>query len=84
MALDHERVEEALEPLRAAFTADGVRLQVECIDNHSIMINVVCGEETCRECILPAPQLQGVFRRALADRGISVDTVSVMVINRPE
>ncbi len=66
-------VEEALRPLQPAFEADGARVEVGPIEGSSVTINVLVNDETCRDCLLPDPQLEILFRQALLERGIACD-----------
>ncbi len=66
-------VEEALRPLKPAFEADGARVEVGAIEGSSVTINVFVNDKTCRDCLLPAPQLEIVFRQALLEREIACD-----------
>ncbi len=66
-------VEEALSALKPAFEADGARVEVGPIEGSSVTINVLVNDKTCRDCLLPAPQLEILFRQALLEREIACD-----------
>ena len=66
-------VEQALSALRPAFEADGARVEVGCIEGSSVAINVFVNDNTCRDCLLPAPQLEVLFRQALLEHEIACD-----------
>ena len=72
-------VEEALSPLKPAFEADGARLEVGSVEGNTVTINVLVNHNTCRECVLPAPQLERLFRQALQEREISCDVRVIFI-----
>lgn len=72
-------VEEALGPLKPAFEADGARLEVGSVEGNTVTINVLVNPNTCRECVLPAPQLERLFRQALQEREISCDVRVIFI-----
>jgi len=66
-------VEEALSALKPGFEADGARVEVGSIEGNSVTINVFVNDNTCRDCLLPVPQLEILFRQALLEREIACD-----------
>jgi hypothetical protein len=67
MALDRVVVEQALAALKPAFEADGARLEVGTLEKGRVTINVFVNGDTCRECLLPVPQLEILFRQVLLE-----------------
>jgi hypothetical protein len=66
-------VEQALSGLKPGFEADGARVEVGLVEGSSVTINVFVNDKTCRDCLLPAPQLEILFRQALLEREIACD-----------
>jgi hypothetical protein len=72
-------VEQALSPLKPAFEADGARLEVGSVEGNTVTINILVNNNTCRDCLLPAPQLERLFRQALLEREIACDVRVIFV-----
>ncbi len=70
-------VEEALQALKSAFDADGARMEIGAIDQNTISINLHVNKNTCRECLLPVPELELLIREALLDKGIDSHEIRV-------
>jgi hypothetical protein len=66
-------VEEALSELKPGFEADGARVEVGSVEGSRVTINVFVNDKTCRDCLLPAPQLEILFRQALLERETACD-----------
>ncbi len=73
-------VEEAIETLKSGFEADGASVEVGQIDQDTITIHLHLNDKTCRECLLPAPELELLIRQALLDKGINTGAVRVEFI----
>lgn len=73
-------VEETIEPLKAGFEADGASLEVGEIDQGTVTIKVHVNQKTCRECLLPAPELELLIRQALLDKGINAGAVRIQLV----
>ena len=72
-------VEQVLSPLKPAFEADGARVEVGGVDGNTVTINVFVNHNTCRDCLLPVPQLESLFRQALLEREIACDVRVIFV-----
>jgi hypothetical protein len=72
-------VEDVLIPFKPAFEADGARVEVGGVEGNMVTINVFVDSNTCRDCLLPAPQLQRLFRQALLEREIACDVRVIFV-----
>lgn len=72
-SIDPMVVEQALAELKPAFEADGARVEVGSVAGSSVIVNVFVNDKTCRDCLLPAPQLEILFRQALLEREIACD-----------
>ncbi len=77
--MDKEVVEQALAPLKPAFEADGARIEVGTIEKDTLTVNLFINQDTCRECLLPLPQIETLFRQALLDKGMSCDVRVIFV-----
>ena len=73
-------VEEAIETLKSGFEADGASVEVGEVDRGTVTINVHVNDKTCRECLLPTPELELLIRQALLDKGIKSGAVRVQLI----
>ena len=73
LSVDPVVVEQALSALKPGFEADGARVEVESIEGCSVTINVFVNDNTCRGCLLSAPQLEVLFGQALLERQIACD-----------
>ncbi len=78
-SIDRAVVEQALAPLRPAFEADGARMEVGTVEKGTVTVSLFINEETCRECLLPPPQLEILFRQALAENGMSCDVRVIFI-----
>jgi len=74
-------VEEALSPLKSGFEADGLHLEVETVEEDVITVKLHASNATCRECLLPESQMEGMILETLQHKGIEVAAVHVMVID---
>lgn len=79
MSIDPFVVEQALGPLKPAFEADGAHLELGGVEQNTVTINVFVNDKTCRECILPEPQLEVLFRQALIEREIACDIRVILI-----
>lgn len=79
-AISKAVVEEAIETLKSGFEADGASLEVGEVDQGTLTINVHVNDKTCRECLLPAPELELLIRQALLDEGINTGAIRVQFI----
>jgi hypothetical protein len=81
LSLDRAAVEQALAALKPAFEADGARMEVGNIEDRSVIVNIFVNRTTCRECLLPAPQLEVLFRQALLESEITCNVRVIFIEN---
>lgn len=72
-SVDPRVVELALDELKPGFEADGARVEVGSVEGSCVTINVFVNDKTCRDCLLPAPELEILLRQALLEREIACD-----------
>lgn len=73
LSIDRMVVEQAVSALKPAFEADGARMEVGSVEGSTVLINVFVNDQTCRDCLLPASELETLFRQALLEREIACD-----------
>ena len=81
--IDKTVVVKAITPLEAGFVSDGVRMELGEIEGNSIHIRLLVAPGACRECIMPIPHLEQIFRMSLQDDGIRDVEVRVTIEDEP-
>ncbi|MBI2987025.1 MAG: hypothetical protein HYY45_09685 [Deltaproteobacteria bacterium] len=75
------RVEEAIEPLKTGFEADGLRLEVgKVVEERLVTVNLYTSDTTCQECLLPESQMEALILHTLRKAGVEVEAVQVALI----
>lgn len=64
--MSDDELYEALAGLRQGLHADGADLEVSAIENGTLHVRLVLGDETCSDCIVDKPMLEGLIQRAAA------------------
>ncbi len=54
-------------------------MEVGAIEKGAVTVNLFVNQDTCRECLLPAPQLETLFRQALLENGMSWEVRVVFI-----
>lgn len=67
MVVDKEVVKSALEPLEESFESDGSKIEISSIEGNTVNIKIVVSPGGCRECILPADYLEGMFKNTIEE-----------------
>jgi hypothetical protein len=69
-------LESALTGLRTALEAGGYELNIDGVQpDGAIQLAVVAGADACAECVMPDDVLAQIASRALADGGMTVESV---------
>ena len=81
--IDKSILKNALAPLEAGFESDGMKVAVGEIEENRVVIRLLLTPTACRECLMPIPHLEKLFKQSLLDEGIKEIQVRVVVVDEP-
>lgn len=79
-----ERSAKALEPIRQTLQADQMDLSIEENPGNDVLkVEIVLGEESCAECLVPEPMLRQIIERRLAESGVTYSSLDFRYPTQP-
>jgi Fe-S cluster biogenesis protein NfuA len=63
--MQNEAITNLLAQFREIFTADGGDLALKYCDDTKVVLQILVGPATCRDCIMEASSVEGIFRENL-------------------